>query len=399
VERFTLNFRERILITVNHEEPDRVPVMGLIMDPATSNQILGKENTDISAVLQEPESRAGLRDYMNSSWDEIYYGNFANALEAAIKLGFDANWTIYAYMQAIDDSEAKLGLAWHDVYGRVWELGDVEGAGLTFNYSRPLLTTEGKWEAWVEEKAPLFTKLVQDAAIFYKKLVDNYSDRIMPVGYAAPGIFENSWQPIGFVNFTRMVYEKPAFVKRVIDFQTDLYISCLESVLKSGGEVVIGGDDLGQKTGPMMHPEAIEKLYGDSYRRVAELVHKSNKKLIWHSCGNIYPLLDKFIEWGFDGIITMEPTAGMELKRVREQVGHRLVLVGNLDVSYLLVRGTRQEIEDAVKQAITDAAEGGGYILSASHSHPYVDGTRLEWMVEAAHRYGKYPLNSASTTI
>jgi len=84
----------------------------------------------------------------------------------------------------------------------------------------------------------------------------------------------------------------------------------------------------------------------------------------------------------------------MELGKVRELVGHRLVLVGNLDVSHLLVKGTRQEIEDAVKQAIRDAGRGGGYILSACHSHPYVDGERLGWMVEAAHKHGKYPIDS-----
>lgn len=394
-----MNFTEQILKAVNHEEPDRVPVMGLIMDPATSNQILGKENPDISAALQQPESRAGIMEYMNSAWNDIYYGNFANALEAAIKLGFDANWTIYALMQADEDPEAKLGIAWHDAYGRVWELGDIEGAGLTFNYSRPLLTTEEKWEAWIADKAKLFDTLVEDIAAFHARLVDEYGDRIMPIGYAAPGIFENSWQPIGFANFTRIVYEKPAFVRRIVDFQTDLYIRCLESVVKADVQIVLGGDDLGQKTGPMMRPELIEKLYGDSYRRVAELVHKANKKLIWHSCGNIYPLLEKFIQWGFDGIITMEPTAGMELKKVREHVGHKLVLIGNLDVSYLLVRGSRKEIEDAVKQAIADAAAGGGYILSASHSHPYVDGTRLQWMVEAAHEYGGYPLDSTLIAI
>jgi uroporphyrinogen decarboxylase len=121
-------------------------------------------------------------------------------------------------------------------------------------------------------------------------------------------------------------------------------------------------------------------------------VHKRNKKLIWHSCGNIYAFLDKFIDWGFDGVFTLEPTAGMELGKVREQVGHKLVLVGNLDVSYLLVRGTKQEVEDAVKQAIKDAARGGGYILSASHSHTSVDPVRLEWMIEAGHKYGKYPI-------
>jgi uroporphyrinogen decarboxylase len=83
----------------------------------------------------------------------------------------------------------------------------------------------------------------------------------------------------------------------------------------------------------------------------------------------------------------------MELGRVREQVGHKLVLIGNLDVSYLVVKGTQQEVEDAVKKAIRDAARGGGYILSTSHSHPTVDPVRLKWMVDAAHKYGRYPLN------
>jgi len=68
------------------------------------------------------------------------------------------------------------------------------------------------------------------------------------------------------------------------------------------------------------------------------------------------------------------------------------VLVGNLDVSYLLVRGTREEVEEAVKQSVKAAAPGGGYILSPSHSHTAVDPARLEWMIEAAHRYGKYPV-------
>ncbi len=82
----------------------------------------------------------------------------------------------------------------------------------------------------------------------------------------------------------------------------------------------------------------------------------------------------------------------MVLAKVREQVGHNLVLIGNLDVSQLLVSGSRQEVDDAVKRAIGDAARGGGYVLSACHSHPFVDPQRLAWMVDAAHRYGRYPI-------
>jgi hypothetical protein len=389
-----MDFRERILTAMEHREPDRVPVMGLIMDPATVDRILGRQPADLVGLLQNPDLAEGIVSSLNTSdsWNSFYYSNTAGALESAIELGFDANWTIYTLMQLHRDPESALGYAWYDVFGRVWDISRTEGGGTAINYSRPLCPTEEQWEAWVEQNAKLFDTMVENTAAFHRKLVAEYGDRIMPIGYAAPGIFENSWQPIGFVNFTRFVYQRPEFVKRVIRFYTELYLRSVEAVMQSGVEVVIGGDDLGHKTGPMMRPELIEELLGESYRRVSELVHKSNRKLIWHSCGNIYKLLEMFIGWGFDGIITMEPTAGMDLGRVREMVGHRLVLVGNLDVSHLLVRGTRQEIEDAVKRAIRDAAKGGGYILSSCHSHPGVDGTRLGWMVEAANRYGKYPI-------
>lgn len=86
--------------------------------------------------------------------------------------------------------------------------------------------------------------------------------------------------------------------------------------------MVLGGDDPAQRTGSMLSPDMVEKLYGESYRRIAETVHRQNRKFIFHSCGNIYRLLDKFIDWGVDGIITMEPTVGVELGKVREQVGH-----------------------------------------------------------------------------
>jgi uroporphyrinogen decarboxylase len=392
MERLMMEFKERILTALNHEEPDRVPVMGLIAEPATSNRILGKEAGDLVGMLTNPELKNQIKDIVNSTWQDLIYGNFADALEAAIKLGFDANWATYTLMRAYEDPEAKLGWLFHDIWGRAWEITADENGDVVTNYIRGLCTTEEEWNAWVESKKPLYDELIRGTTDFHKGLADNYSDRILPIGYTSVGIFEIAWQQMGFVNFTRYVYQKPDFVKKVIDFQTDLYIKYLDAIMKSGGDVVIGEDDLGQKTGPLMRPELIEKLFGDSYRRVSELVHKQNKKLIWHSCGNIYAFLDKFVEWGFDGLLTMEPTAGMELGRVREQVGHKLVLVGNLDVSYLLVRGTREEIEDAVKKAIRDAAKGGGYILAQSHTHRSVDPTRLAWMIEAAHKYGKYPI-------
>ncbi len=391
-----MDFKQRIMTAMNHEEPDRVPVMGLIMDPSTVNQILEKEPVDFVSMIRNPESRDSIKSLMNddSFWNNTYFSNFADAMTSALKLGYDANWTIYSFMQLEEDDQSPLGLVWHDLFGRLWEMNSDHKGNMMLNYSRALCPTEEAWETWIEKKSLQFDNVIGYVRDFHKRLADEYGNRIMPIGYAAPGIFENSWQPIGFVEFTKFIFQKPEFVKRVISFHTDYYLRYLEAVMDSGVEVVLGGDDLAQKTGPMLRPEMIEDLLGESYRRIVEAVHERNRKFVFHSCGNIYPLLDKFVEWGFDGIITMEPTAGVELGKVREQVGHKLVLIGNLDVSYLLVRGTQDEVEAAVKKAVKDAAPGGGYILSAAHSHPYVDPLRLQWMVQAAHKYGWYPVHA-----
>jgi len=209
-----MDFKERILTTLNHEEPDRVPVMGLIVDPATVNQILGKEAVDFIGMLQEPGMRNGIRDMMNKDgfYDTFYYSNTAGALESALKLGFDANWAIYAFMQLEVDPESTFGLVWHDVFGRVWDMSRAADGSMAVNYSRALCENEEQWEAWVEQKRPLFDTVIRNATVFHQKLANEYGDSILPIGYAAPGIFENCWQPIGFVNFIRYVYQKPEFV-------------------------------------------------------------------------------------------------------------------------------------------------------------------------------------------
>jgi hypothetical protein len=69
--RFVMDFRERFLTAVNHEEPDRVPVMGLIAEPATSNKILGKPPADIAGMVMNPEMRSQIKDIINASWFDL----------------------------------------------------------------------------------------------------------------------------------------------------------------------------------------------------------------------------------------------------------------------------------------------------------------------------------------
>ncbi len=392
-----MDLQERFLTTMEHEEPDRVPILGLMMEPSNSFQSKGESSTGFFKYLKPPIIRNVLRWGMNRNWiwNRMYYGVLKQVVEVSIKLGFDSTWLIYMIFKIRKDKNFPLGVAWSDPWGRVWKIKMDKSGNADPYYVKGYCNTQEKWEAWIVKNSSLIEKFPQFAASYHSKMIKDYGDQIYIMSFVTPGVFENSWQPIGFIEFIKFIYEKPKFIERVVEFHTDQYLKLLEAIckLENGNKILILSDDLGHKTGPLLSPSLLDRFFGNSYKKITELAHKMGKKVILHSCGNTYKLLEKFIEWGFDGIHATEPTAGMDLEKVRKIVGHQLVLVGNLDVSQLLVRGTRKEIEDAVKHAVKVAAPGGGYILSPAHNHEAVDPKRLQWMIEATHEFGKYPIN------
>ena len=134
------------------------------------------------------------------------------------------------------------------------------------------------------------------------------------------------------------------------------------------------------------------EFFGPSLRRITEEAHKRGIKIIIHSCGNVNQLLDLFADWGFDGVHSLEPTAGIDLAAVKKQLGKRMCIFGNLDISHVLSQGTREEVEAAVKSTLQAAAQDGGFIMAMTNSHNAVKVENTRWMIEYTHRYGVYPV-------
>jgi len=113
--------------------------------------------------------------------------------------------------------------------------------------------------------------------------------------------------------------------------------------------------------------------------------------VVRHSDGNLWSLLDDLLASGYDGLNPLEPHAGMALNKVKAYCGDRICLLGNIDCIELLPDGTPQQVDSAVKQAIEDAADGGGLIICSSNSlHPGVNPDNCIAMFEATKKYGSY---------
>lgn len=196
---------------------------------------------------------------------------------------------------------------------------------------------------------------------------------------------------MGLDNMLMNLLVEPELVELTLEKVLRCNMRIVQRAIRAGAEVIILGDDYAGNSGPMMSPDLFRRFLLPPLQKMIALIHAEGALCIKHSDGNLYPLLDMIVGAGPDGINPIEPVAGMELKTVKRLVGDRVCLTGNIDCGQLLPHGTPAQVREAVRQAIADAAPGGGYILTSSNSiHSSCRPENFVEMVRACHELGTY---------
>jgi len=184
---------------------------------------------------------------------------------------------------------------------------------------------------------------------------------------------------------------EPEMVEIVLDKVLECNLQIVRRAIRAGAEVIVLGDDYASNHGPMMSPAVFRRFLLPRLARMIAMIHDEGALCIKHSDGNLYPILDMIVSAAPDGLNPIEPVAGMALADVKKRIGDRVCLVGNIDCARLLPHGTPDEVRAAVREAISDAAPGGGFILSSSNSiHSSCNPENVIAMVRACHELGHY---------
>jgi hypothetical protein len=121
-----------------------------------------------------------------------------------------------------------------------------------------------------------------------------------------------------------------------------------------------------------------------------------------HSCGKERYMVEVCAnETELDCINPLEiaPMGDCDLREIKQAFGHKIALMGNLHTTDLMLRGSVAEVKAAARQAIDDAAEGGGFILSTGDQCGRdTPDENIFALVEVAETYGRYPLSSTAAT-
>ena len=154
----------------------------------------------------------------------------------------------------------------------------------------------------------------------------------------------------------------------------------------------IGGPEYA--TAPLLAPRYFDEFVMPFDAPLVDLIRSHGSWPIIHCHGRLNGVLDRIAAMGAFGLHPIEapPMGDVTLADVKRRVGDQLCLIGNIQIGDVLSL-TPAEIDAQVRQAITDAADGGGFILSITAS-PYEEElsprslANYVQIVESGRRYG-----------
>ncbi|MFZ5917364.1 MAG: uroporphyrinogen decarboxylase family protein [Chloroflexota bacterium] len=312
----------------------------------------------------------------------------ADDLEVARRLGqpfLVANLGLHN-APAVIDVMAKTHVDVQD--GRHGDVGWVSGSERRWAHGTAgPIRSEADFEAFPWPDADDFDFGVLDEM---SRLLPDHFKVILAVGK----VFNLGWWLMGFDTYAYALADQPALIERLHTKIAQIQARTVERALDYACVgLVWHADDMAYRTGLMVSPRILRQHIFPVYQRLNRLCHERDVIAVFHSDGDMSRMVEDIIAAGFDAFNPIEPVA-MDIRALKKRVEGRLSLIGNVDLSYTLTRGTPAEVDAEVRDLVRDLAPGGGYALASANSIPeYVPWENFVAMHSAWLKYGRYPIN------
>lgn len=169
-------------------------------------------------------------------------------------------------------------------------------------------------------------------------------------------------------------------------------IGMLKYYAQEGIDGLIPCADYGSSTALLANPKIFVEHVFPWLKTYCDEAHKLGMKVLKHCCGRTLEIFDYFIKAGYDAYESIQPTAGMDIKFLKEKYGDKITLWGGVS-NENLIGGKAKDVEADARYAIKYSAPKGGFIYGASHS--LAVGASLEnilTMKESREKFGSYPI-------
>ena len=185
------------------------------------------------------------------------------------------------------------------------------------------------------------------------------------------------------------------YIHRVFERQCEIAIENLGRIYAAVGDsvhaVFVCGTDFGTQTSAFCSVKTFRDLYFPYYKQVNDWIHSHTPwKTFKHSCGAVSKFLPSFIEAGFDILNPVQCSAtGMEPEQLKANFGDQLVFWGGgVDTQRVLPFGTAAEVREQVLRRCEIFAPGGGFVFNSIHNvQAATPVENIVAMIDAVHEF------------
>jgi uroporphyrinogen decarboxylase len=386
--------KKRIQISLNHQEPDRVPY-----------DLAG---TTVTAITKNAYKRAMVYKGFSPEYQSMEIDPISQIVqpteENLVHLGSDTRRIgaerIPGYQQG------------NYSYGKVEKVTDFYGCNWEWNPDKDLYFNQ------VAHPLEEYDTLSEGIHMLYRPDWDEYLDilrrdlfaQIKTVqGYCCvadrhtAGLTENSLRIRGYEKWYMDTVMDTEGVEALLDIILEDKIRYWDAVIDWAVEngqqdqidVISECDDLGSQSSTIIDPDTLRQMVIPRFKVLFGHVKKRlpGVKTFMHSCGAIREVIPDLIDAGLDILNPVQYTAnGMDLAGLKKDFGKDLVFWGGgIDTQTTLNNGTPQEVRDVIKKVLDIMAPGGGFIFAPVHNIQDDVSPENFWaMLETLQEYGKY---------
>ncbi len=383
--------RERVLATLSHQEPDRVPV-----------DLSGHRSSGISAMAY-PKLRAALGLEPRTVYvydpvqqlaivhDDVLDRFGVDTVEMGRGFCLEDRW--WADWTLPDGTPCKMPVwALPERVGAEWVLrapsGRVmarmpEGSQHFDQVYWPFLDGEENLSR-IEELYPehMWTGVASPpgpSVAGPAELAAGARTLRAQTGRAIIGLFGGNLLEMGqffyrMDNFLMMLAGEPARVHRFLDALVEIHMRNLERFLGSVGpyiDIILFGDDLGAQNSPQISPRMYREFFKPRHAMLwSRAKQLAGAKVMLHCCGSVRQLLPDLIDAGLDAINPVQISCkGMEAEGLKRDFGKHLTFWGGgCDTQQILPFGTPAEVREHVLNQCQALAPGGGFVFQQVHN-------------------------------
>jgi len=194
----------------------------------------------------------------------------------------------------------------------------------------------------------------------------------------------------------RLILDKP-FIEYFLSKLEEKYLEDLECYLDRIGkyiDIIVLGDDYGTQEDLQISIKMFRQLFKPHMKALCNFIKKKSDVYIFlHSCGAVSKLIPDLIDAGIQILNPIQTSAkGMSPEFLKREFGKDIVFWGGgCDTQRILPFGTLEEVEDDVKKRIDIFAPGGGFVFAAVHNiQKGVSSVKVLRLFNTARDYGRY---------